>query len=600
MARTTKRKTEASRAAIYARVSDKSQDGEDKTSIAEQTGDMEAYCESKGLTITARYHEVGRGWSKKRPEFQRMLADARKGRFDTIVCWKSDRLSRGMYPAAALMEVVEAHQIRLEAVLDAIDMKTFGLMAAIGKIELDNFRERSTMGKRGTAKQGRAPTGRLPYGYRIGDDGRPEEVEEQAEVVRRIFRMYVDEGMRAYSIAARLTDDGVPTQTGKLLWLQSRVHHILGNATYTGSWVYGKYRHVATEDGMKVYDQPKDTWIEIPVTQVVDDKTWKRAQKLKKQRSRKAKRNTKVLYLLQHLLKCAECGRNFHTRASWTTTSVRNGKPYTYELTTPRRYYMCNGMQGMRLRCREKPYIRAEQVEEPIWNEVKRVLQNPDLIVAGIADLDSQEGGGLEEEIAQAERDLRSIQMEEDRAVRLFVSGKITEAQLDLQRKFITERLESARAKLDEYRDLEESGTEKRRQMEEVLAWARKFGQGLEELTPQERHDYLQMLVEQVTIDKDNKVHIAMAFPIDDDSPDPDSPDPEPLQPESMSIGSAKPWSGSSPGSRASGSTPSPSSPCFAGAASASCPSPSKQTTVPQASSLRRSSRASTSSIPRI
>ena len=141
----------------------------------------------------------------------------------------------------------------------------------------------------------------------------------------------------------------------------------------------------------------------------------------------------------------------------------------------------------------------------------------------------------------------RSIQMEEDRAVRLFVSGKITEAQLDLQRKFITERLESARAKLDEYRDLEESGTEKRRQMEEVLAWARKFGQGLEELTPQERHDYLQMLVEQVTIDKDNKVHIAMAFPIDDDSPDPDSPDPEPLQPESMSIGSAKPWPRASP-----------------------------------------------------
>ena len=106
MARTTKRKEEANRAAIYARVSDKSQDGEEKTSISEQTGEMEAYCESKGLTVTARYQEVGRGWSKKRPEFQRMLADAKRGRFDTIVCWKSDRLSRGMYPAAALMEVV--------------------------------------------------------------------------------------------------------------------------------------------------------------------------------------------------------------------------------------------------------------------------------------------------------------------------------------------------------------------------------------------------------------------------------------------------------------------------------------------------------------
>ena len=541
MARTTKRKTEANRAAIYARVSDKSQDGEDKTSIAEQTGDMEAYCESKGLTITARYQEVGRGWSKKRPEFQRMLADARKGRFDTIVCWKSDRLSRGMYPAAALMEVVEAHQIRLEAVLDAIDMKTFGLMAAIGKIELDNFRERSTMGKRGTAKQGRVPTGGVPYGYRIGDDGRPEVIEEQAEVVRRIFRMYVDEKMGSYSIAVRLTDEEVPTQTGKMLWLQSRVHHILKNATYTGTWVYGKYRHVSTEDGMKVYDQPKDTWIEIPVPQIIDDETWKRAQKLKKQRGTKAKRNTKVVYLLQHLLKCGECGRNFHARASWTTTSVRNGKKYQYELSTPRRYYMCNGMQSMRLRCRERPFIRAEQLEEPIWGEVKRVLQNPDLIVAGIATLDSQEGGGMEEEIAQAERDLRSVQMEEDRAVRLFVSGKITEPQLDLQRRFITERLESARAKLDEYRAQETSGAEKRRLMEEVLTWAREFGQGLDEVTPEERHDYLQMLVEEVVIDRDNNVDITLALPIDDDSSDPDSPDPESPQPECVSIGSQEP-----------------------------------------------------------
>ena len=541
MARTTKRKTEGNRAAIYARVSDKSQDGEDKTSISEQTGDMETYCESKGLTITARYQEVGRGWSKKRPEFQRMLADARRGRFDTIVCWKSDRLSRGMYPAAALMEVVEAHQIRLEAVLDAIDMKTFGLMAAIGKIELDNFRERSTMGKRGTAKQGRAPAGRLPYGYRIGADGRPEVIEEQAEVVRRIFDMYVHEGMRAYSIAVRLTEEGIPTQTGKLLWRQSYIHYVLANATYTGSWVYGRFRHVSTEDGMKVYDQPKETWIEIPMPQIIDDETWERAQARKKKRKSRAKRNTKVLYLLQHLLKCGECGHNFHAKSSWSTTNVRNGKKYRYDLTTPRRYYMCNGMQSMRLSCRERPYIRAERLEEPIWNEVKRVIQNPDLIVAGIATLDSQEGGGMEEEIAQAERDLRSIQMEEDRAIRLFVSGKITEAQLDLQRKFITERLESARAKLDDYLVQETSGAEKRRLMEEVLTWAREFGQGLDEVTPEERHDYLQMLVEEVIIDRDNNVDITLALPIDDDSSDPDSPEPESPDPECVSIGSQEP-----------------------------------------------------------
>ena len=90
-----------------------------------------------------------------------------------------------------------------------------------------------------------------------------------------------------------------------------------------------------------------------------------------------------------------------------------------------------NGMQSLRLPCRKRPYIRAEQLEEPIWREVKRVIRNPDLPVAGIDPLDSQESAGLEEEIAQAERDLRSLQTREDRAVTLFVSGRITKAQLD-------------------------------------------------------------------------------------------------------------------------------------------------------------------------
>ena len=106
-------------------------------------------------------------------------------------------------------------------------MKTFGLMAAIGKIELDNFRERSTMGKRGTASRTGAHRG-VPYGYRIGDDGRFEVVEEQAEVVRRIFRMYVDERMGILLDCCAADRRGGPPQSGKMLWLQSRVHHILG------------------------------------------------------------------------------------------------------------------------------------------------------------------------------------------------------------------------------------------------------------------------------------------------------------------------------------------------------------------------------------
>ena len=516
MARTTNGKAEPNRAAIYARVSDKSQDGEDKTSITEQIGEMEAYCKEKGLTITARYQEVGKGWSKKRPEFQRMLADARRGRFDVIVCWKSDRLSRGMYPAAALMEVIEAYQIRLEAVMDAIDMKTFGLMAAIGKIELDNFRERASMGKRGAAKQGRVPAGKLPFGYRVNDEGKPEVVKSEADLVRRIFHMYVHEGMGAPSIAWQFMDEGIPTPQSGKRWYQAAIHRLLANPTYKGIWSYGQTRQVVTEQGTRVYGQPEETWIDIPVPPIIDEETWDRAQSLKKRRLKRSKRNTKLFYLLQYMLRCAECGMTFGANGTNFTSHRKNGKLYEYHLAIPRRYYSCRGMRNFRLRCREKPYIRADRLEDRVWGEVKHVLQNPHLIVSGIESLDDKGTGGLAEEVAETERELRNVQMEEDRAIRLYVSGKISEAQLDLQRKFIVERLESLRVKLHDYQAREASGAEKRALAETILSWAGKLGEGLDELSPGQRKELLQMIVEEVVIDGDNNLDITLAVPVDD------------------------------------------------------------------------------------
>ena len=67
MARNLRRPSGANRAPIYARVSDKSQDGEDKTSLSEQTADMETYCARKDLRIVARYQEVWPGLVQETP-----------------------------------------------------------------------------------------------------------------------------------------------------------------------------------------------------------------------------------------------------------------------------------------------------------------------------------------------------------------------------------------------------------------------------------------------------------------------------------------------------------------------------------------------------
>ena len=514
----TNRQPVSRRAAIYARVSDKSQAEDDKTSIGEQLGDMEAYCEERGLEITARYQEVGRGWSKSRPEFQRMLADATAGRFDVIVCWKSDRLSRGMYPAAALMEVVEAHGIGLEAVMDAIDMKTFGLMAAIGKIELDNFRERASMGKRGTAKQGRIPVSNVPDGYRIGEGRTPEIDAERAAVIRRIFRHYVEDGMGAPAIAVALTDDGVPTATPGARWHATQVNRILRNEAYRGTWWYGKARHTATDAGTRVHAQPRDAWIGVPFPPLVDEETWERARVLRGRRLTRSPRNTKTFHLLQHLVHCGECGMLMGPRVVRSQSTRRRGKTYSYRLKTPRRYYRCYGMGApYRLRCREHPFIRAERLEELVWGEVRRVLQEPELIAAGLAALDPGGDGGAADDAARTERELESVQAEEDRAIRLYVSGKITERQLDHQRRFIGERLERLRARLDEYRASESARAGRRVAVEQVVEWARRAGGGLDGLSDEERREVLDLLLEEATIDGENNVTLTLAIPADEE-----------------------------------------------------------------------------------
>ena len=141
------------KAALYARVSTLGQGEEDKVSIPEQVQRIEKYCQEKDHTIADRYVDIGYSGAKsKRPEFQRMLNDAKANKFDLIVCWKADRLSRGMYPAAALMEVIEPLGISIEAVEENLDMNYFAMLSIVGKMELDNIKSRTQAGREGNIK----------------------------------------------------------------------------------------------------------------------------------------------------------------------------------------------------------------------------------------------------------------------------------------------------------------------------------------------------------------------------------------------------------------------------------------------------------------
>ena len=110
----------------------------------------------------------------------------------------------------------------------------------------------------------------------------------------------------------------------------------------------------------------------------------------------------------------------------------------------------------------------------------------------------------------------RAIQLEEDRAIRLFVSGKITEKQLDHQRRFITERLETLRNLLDGHRAREMEHADKRALAEHIFEWARRAGDKLDSLSDKGRREVLELLLDGATIDRHNNVNLTLAIPTED------------------------------------------------------------------------------------
>ena len=79
--------------------------------------------------------------------------------------------------------------------------------------------------------------GSLPYGYRIGEDGRPVIDPVEGPVVQRIFRAYVQEDKGVPTILQELTPDEAPLRKGSKWgsWSSSQIHRMLGAEVYIGT-----------------------------------------------------------------------------------------------------------------------------------------------------------------------------------------------------------------------------------------------------------------------------------------------------------------------------------------------------------------------------
>jgi site-specific DNA recombinase len=409
----------AKRAAVYSRVSTPEQADEDKVSLAEQERMCREYCREKGYIVVAAHSDIGSGLTKKRPGFVQMLKEARQRQFDVIVAWKTDRLARGIYPCAALMEALEETGVTIETVAEPFDRTTFEIRAVLGRIEVENFVQRSAMGRESKMKAGHHHA-KPAYGYDYDQQTHRWVINEQeAAWVRQIFSWYI-EGLSPNRIAQRLNSEGVPTKLGSRLgWGEKTVSDLVSQECYVGRCYRNKGHHTR--------QRPPERWIPSSVPAIITEEVWEAARHRRARNKLLSPRNTRRAYITQHVLECEECGTRFRVASGWQGgPRLMCYRMVRYPNSTP---------------CRLPKSVEYDTVAEQLWQGIVQVLGSEEGLEAAVmANVNRVKGQkeAIERRLKELTAKRAGLEEEKDRVISFARKGLISEEQLDRQLKAIS------------------------------------------------------------------------------------------------------------------------------------------------------------------
>src|SRR3954449_8429610 len=196
----------AVRCAIYTRKS--SEEGLEQAfnSLDAQREAGEAYIASQRqqgwIALPDHYDDGGyTGGNMERPALQRLLADIANGRIDCVVVYKVDRLSRSLLDFARIIAVLDQRGTGFVSITQqfnttaSIGRLTLNILLSFAQFEQETIAERTRDKMAAARRKGKWVGGIPPLGYRVAAGGGQLEVEEQeAEVVREIFRLYGEQG----------------------------------------------------------------------------------------------------------------------------------------------------------------------------------------------------------------------------------------------------------------------------------------------------------------------------------------------------------------------------------------------------------------------
>lgn len=341
------------RIAIYCRVSTEGQE-QDGTSLKTQLEACQNYCQDKSYEVVHEFSEAWSGLSLERPRLSELREVVRSESIDCVVVYSLDRFSRDPVHGVILMQELEKHSVSLEAVSETLDNSEVGKLISYirgyaSKLEAEKIRERTMRGKKAHLANGKLPqgTGKGIYGYNWNKETKKRDIHQfEAAIVRDIFQR-ASAGESLISIARTLNQRSIPTK-GKKIWHSLTIRRMIKNTSYIGQTYF------------------KDVLLPDVTPAIVDIGIFQAAN-AQLDRTKTRTGFPKNEYLLRNHAYCAICG-----------------KPLVGHCLNKRyRYYQCSDArpyENSKKKCNAR-YIRADDIEEIVWNKTKAVLQDPGIII---------------------------------------------------------------------------------------------------------------------------------------------------------------------------------------------------------------------------
>ncbi|MGH2836401.1 MAG: recombinase family protein, partial [Solirubrobacteraceae bacterium] len=418
---------------IYARVSSEAQEA--RGTIGSQLEALRARVSDDGDELVAEFVDDGYSGARlDRPGLDSLRDAAEAGLIEAVWCLTPDRLSRSYAHQVLITDELD----RFGAPIRYLDAPSIDsdpqarlltqIQAVVAEYERAKILERYRRGKLFRARAGEVLAWRAPYGYhrvpRSGNEPAHLEINEsQAVVVRRIFDDYVNVGRSIRQIVRVLNEEGVPASGGGR-WYHSVVGDVLANEAYVGRLYWNRTESVrdAGPRGVRQVPRPAEDWICIPCPAIVSDDTFEAVKRARRDNvSYSTRRLTpgEDAWLLRGLVVCGSCGVHAHVTRSKNKTG------------TTHRYYRCKRRDvvlagGEDRRCRE-PHIRADALDELVFDQLRAALSRPDVLVAGEGALTARTPTPDDELLAAAlahlERKIELAQSERRRLADLYQAG---------------------------------------------------------------------------------------------------------------------------------------------------------------------------------